>query len=91
MPATKPMQSRKPSHGEFPKEIENIVATFEGEIVSLYMRSPHLTDEDFKNLGRTEHPLGPTLTHEEFNHSAHKARTKAMKAIKALREQNERA
>lgn len=86
MPATKPMQSHKPSHDGYSKEIENIVATFEGEIVSLYMRAPHLTVEDFKSLGRTEHPLGPMLTHEAFNHSAHKARTKAMKAIEALRE-----
>lgn len=82
------MQSRKPSHGEYPEKIADIVAAFEGEIVSLYMRVPHLTDEDFKNLGRKEHPPGPPLTNpEEFNRLARKARIKAMKAIKALREQ----
>lgn len=88
MATTKSMQPRKPSHDEYPQEIEDIVATFEGEIVSLYMRTPHLTDEDYKSLGRKEHPLGPPLTNpEEFNRLARKARTKAMKAIKALKEQ----
>lgn len=87
MGTTKPMPSRKLSHGEYPEKIEDIVATFEGEIISLYMRVPHLTDEDFKKLGRKEYPLGPMLTSEEFNRLAHKARTKAMKAIEALREQ----
>lgn len=83
MPATKPMQPRKPSQDASP---EDIIATFEGEIVSLHMRVPHLTEEDFKSLGK-EFPFGPMLTSEQFNYLAYKARTKAMKAIKALKEQ----